>query len=44
MVIPPRFDFPDSFTGGLAEVQKGERKGYIDKSGKFIWETREKAL
>lgn len=43
MVITPGFDFAGSFTGGLAEVRKGDRHGYIDRSGKFIWETREAA-
>lgn len=41
IVIPPGFDHAGSFVGGLAEVSRGDRHGYIDRSGKFIWETRE---
>lgn len=41
IVIPPGFDFAGSFAGGLAEASKGGHHGYIDKSGKLIWETRE---
>jgi hypothetical protein len=43
MVIPPGFDFAGSFSSGLAEASKGDRRGYIDRSGKFIWQTREAA-
>jgi hypothetical protein len=43
MVIAPGFDFAGSFTGELAEVRQGDRHGYIDRLGKFIWEIREAA-
>ena len=43
MVIPPGFDSAGSFVGGLAEGSKGDRRGYIDRSGKFIWQTSEAA-
>lgn len=43
MVIPPGFDYAGSVVGGLAEASKGNSRGYIDNSGKFVWETREQA-
>ena len=42
MIIPPAFDYAGSFTCGLAEVKKGNRYGYIDRSGKFVWETHDR--
>lgn len=44
MVIPPGFSQAGSFAGGLAEVRKDDRHGYIDTSGKFVWETLDKSL
>lgn len=41
MVIPAGFDYAGSFAGGLGEAGKGDRRGYIDTSGKFIWETND---
>ena len=43
IVISPGFDFAGSFVGGLAEASQAGRHGYIDKSGKFLWESREAA-
>ena len=40
MVIPPGFDYAGSFSGGLAEIRKKERQGYIDTSGKVVWESK----
>ncbi|HBE18021.1 MAG TPA: hypothetical protein DEG17_24915 [Cyanobacteria bacterium UBA11149] len=44
IAIPPKFDEPSSFRGGLAEVRIRDSKnidrytnwGYIDKTGKFV--------
>lgn len=41
--IPPSFDFVGSFRDGLAEAQKGELHGYIDKTGGFVWKTIKKS-
>jgi hypothetical protein len=35
-VISPQFDQADSFSQGLASVQKDRKWGYIDKTGKFV--------
>ncbi|BCL35227.1 S-layer homology domain-containing protein [Nostoc sp. MS1] len=35
-VIAPQFDTADSFSAGLARVQKDNQWGYIDKTGKFV--------
>lgn len=35
-VIPPQFDAADPFESELARVQKNNKWGYIDKTGKFI--------
>lgn len=38
-VLPPRFDWIYSgFRHGLIEVASGGKAGYIDKTGKWIWE------
>jgi predicted NUDIX family NTP pyrophosphohydrolase len=41
MVIVPQFDRASRFSGGLAEVQvvdaRGYARGYIDKQGRYIW-------
>lgn len=39
MVIPPQFDTAWPFAGGLGEVIQGETEGYIDKTGKWIWQS-----
>ena len=36
-VIAPQFDFAESFSGGLARVKIGRNEGYIDATGKFVW-------
>lgn len=47
IVIKPRFDLCNRFSHGLAYVEIGnkwdehQRKGYIDKRGKFVWIKRE---
>lgn len=35
-VIPPQFDIADPFVEELARVQKDNKWGYIDKTGKFV--------
>jgi hypothetical protein len=35
-VISPQFDQADDFSEGLARVQKDNKWGYIDKTGKFV--------
>lgn len=38
VVIPPQFDqWTYYFENGLCEVRIGDKAGYIDHSGKFIW-------
>lgn len=38
VVIPPQFDqWTYYFENGLSEVRIGDKAGYIDHSGKFIW-------
>jgi len=36
-VINPQFDEARAFSLGLAPVAVGEAWGYIDKTGRFIW-------
>jgi hypothetical protein len=38
MVIPPQYDDYGGFSEGLARVKVGDKKGYIDKTGKYVWE------
>jgi hypothetical protein len=38
VVIEPKFDGAESFSGGLAKVWIGKRYGHIDKKGKYVWE------
>ena len=33
----PQFDSADHFNEGLAEVRIGGKVGFIDKTGKYIW-------
>jgi len=49
-VINPQFDDVDTyhaddyvgvFRGGLAPVQLGDAWGYIDKTGKYVWNPTE---
>jgi hypothetical protein len=35
--INPQFDTGGDFAGGLAPVWVAGRQGYINKSGKFVW-------
>jgi hypothetical protein len=35
-IIPPKYDFAEEFSGGLAPVQMGGKWGYIDKAGNEI--------
>jgi WG containing repeat len=37
VVIKPRFQFADSFENGIAHVEVGDRDGYLDKTGKYVW-------
>jgi hypothetical protein len=36
-VINPQFDQGGNFQAGLAPVWVGNREGYIDKHGKYVW-------
>jgi hypothetical protein len=38
MVIEARFDWADRFKGGVARVLVGNKWGYINKSGSYVWE------
>jgi hypothetical protein len=42
MVIPARFDQASTFQDGLAEVYVDRFLGYIDQSGKYVWEPKER--
>jgi hypothetical protein len=35
--IEPQFDEPASFSKGLTWVKIGDKWGYIDKTGKYVW-------
>lgn len=37
IVIDPHFDNAGAFSGGLAMVQQGGYTGYVDRTGKFVW-------
>ena len=37
MAINPQFDEGGNFEAGIAPVWLGNRKAYIDKHGKYIW-------
>lgn len=37
IVIKPVFESADPFVDGLALVEFDGKKGYIDRSGKFVW-------
>lgn len=36
-VVPARFDHAGCFRGALAQVRIGNRVGYIDRAGKYVW-------
>ncbi|HUW18683.1 MAG TPA: WG repeat-containing protein [Sedimentisphaerales bacterium] len=36
--IEPKFDLAGQFTEGFAKVAIGDKLGYIDKQGRYIWE------
>lgn len=36
LVIPCEYDDADSFSGGLAKIEKGKKYGYIDKQGNVV--------
>jgi hypothetical protein len=40
-VIAPSFDNAGEFGDGLAEVEMAGKRGYIDKSGTFVWPASE---
>ena len=37
IVIKPQFDRADRFWDGLAKVRVGNKLGYIDRQGEFVW-------
>jgi hypothetical protein len=37
VVIAPKFDWADSFQGELASVFMGEKMGYINRKGDYVW-------
>jgi hypothetical protein len=41
VVIRPQFDGAHMFCQGLAQVKVGTKWGYIDKTGKYVWEPRD---
>jgi hypothetical protein len=38
MAIPPQYDSANGFSEGLAPVWIGDKWGWIDKTGKYVWE------
>jgi hypothetical protein len=40
MVIAPKFDSAAPFTNGIAQVYVGQAIGYIDPTGKYVWEPK----
>jgi hypothetical protein len=38
LVVPAQFDNAQDFAGGLARVYVGGKQGYIDKSGRYVWQ------
>ncbi len=38
IIVKPKFDYANSFTNRLARVGTKEGIGYINKSGKYIWQ------
>jgi hypothetical protein len=38
MVIKAQFDRAGRFQGGIARVLIGNKWGYIDKTGNYVWE------
>lgn len=40
MVITPKYDSVSPFSGGLAQVYTGEGLGYVDATGKYVWEPK----
>jgi len=41
VIVPPQFDFAGPFRDGLAEVRVGDRRGYINRDGKYVWKLSE---
>lgn len=37
LVKPVEYDSAGKFFGGLAEVTVGDKRGYIDHAGEFVW-------
>lgn len=40
VILPPSYDWVDydhGFEGGLCRVSKGSKRGYINKTGQFVW-------
>ena len=37
VVIRPQFDQAGEFYQGIVPVTVGDKSGYIDKTGKYIW-------
>jgi hypothetical protein len=37
LVIPHQFDEAYDFLGGLAEVWLGDKMGYVDRTGRWVW-------
>ena len=37
VVIKPQFDVAREFVNGIASVRVGDKNGYIDKTGRYIW-------
>ncbi len=41
VIINPQFDFAWNFSEGLAYVGTGGKYGYIDNTGKYVWNPTE---
>ena len=44
IAIKPLFDYGESFKNGLAKVGIGNKEGYINKEGKFVWYKENKVI
>ena len=40
MLLKPKYDQAAAFANGVAQVWVEEKLGYIDKTGKYIWEPK----
>ena len=38
VLLEPRYDRADVFDGDLAEVEIDDKTGWVDRTGRFVWE------